>query len=95
MAYRLALLISVMALAIFGAARFCHASEFDAGQHFSVAIHACAADGHCEHFKRPLEADTELQCMTGAMFGAAAWAGEHPGWALREFHCAKDGEANL
>ena len=72
------------------------AQEFNAEQHYSVAFLACDATGHCEHMKRPLDADNEIHCMMKAgMVGVVEWLKERPGWRLSEMHCAKDGEAFL
>jgi hypothetical protein len=73
-----------------------HAQEFNAEKHYSVAFLACDASGHCEHMKRPLDADNEVNCMMKAgMVGAVEWLKERPGWRLSEMHCAKDGETYL
>jgi hypothetical protein len=94
-AFALSLAAAALILAAFSFQRPAHAAEFDAGQHWSVMIHACDAT-HCENFKRPTEADSEIQCqMTVGMMGAMQWGVQHQSWTVKKWRCAKDGEAEL
>ena len=72
------------------------AQELRTTGHYDVAFTALSDHGRREHFIVPMEADSELQCMMGAMMAATHWVTEHPSYSQpSDVHCAKPGEADL
>ncbi len=83
---------AALAIALFGASPV---SATGAAGKFIVVIDACASNGKCEKFRRPIDASSLLQCQRSGTFAVVGWGVEHPDYKLRSWRCAKADEVEL
>ena len=58
---------------------------------FVVLIDACLGS-QCETFRLPQDAPSRQTCDVTSPMVVAQWAGDHPGWTLVRWSCARDDE---